>query len=108
MIYSGAIRYLKLAIEATNEKKNNEKLEHIDKTRKIVSELRATLNFEVGGEIARNLERLYDYVNSRLLQGCLDKHTRSLEEALQVLETLHQGWQEATETLKTEKTAQQK
>lgn len=103
MMYAGAIRFLKKAIEANDTNRIEEKGRYIVKTQEIVSELRATLDFEVGGEIANNLDTLYDFVTQRLLGGNLNRDTQQLREALNVLVTLKGTWEEAIQSLKNEK-----
>ena len=60
----------------------------------IVSELRGALDMEAGGEISTNLDALYAFVAERLVLGGTSGEPRSLEEALRVLETLAETWQE--------------
>lgn len=100
LLYEGAIRFLKLAIEHADGKRHPEKLKALDRVIKIVREFRKTLDFETGGELAKNLDRLYAFVLDRLAQGALDKEPSRLKEALGVLEELHQGWKQAVESLK--------
>ena len=104
MMYDAAIRFLKRAIEATKEHNAEDRSKYVIKTQNIVSEFRATLNFELGGEIAKNLDNLYGFVSTRLTQGNLDNKAEYFEEALQVLTTLQTGWLEAVQTLKTQRT----
>ncbi|MBY0369560.1 flagellar export chaperone FliS [bacterium] len=106
LLYAGAIRFLKQAMDAMEKKKLAEKAKYIIKTQEIVGELRAGLNFEVGGEIAVNLERLYDYIIERLVQGNLQNSTKPLEEALNVLNMLNETWEEAVASLRKEKAAE--
>lgn len=101
LLYEGAIRFMKSAIESAEQSKHSEKLKSLDRVRAIVKEFRKTLNFETGGELAHNLDRLYAFVLDRVAQGALDKEPRGLREALGVLEQLHRGWQQAIESLKT-------
>jgi flagellar protein FliS len=67
---------------------------YIGKVTAIVGELTSSLNMEEGGEIARNLRRLYDFVLDRLLSANLKNDMKALDEAEKVLETLRQGWKE--------------
>ncbi|MBP2674665.1 MAG: Flagellar protein FliS, partial [Deltaproteobacteria bacterium] len=60
----------------------------------IVGELNSSLNMEQGGEIARNLRRLYDFVLDRLLKANLKNDLVALNEAERVLEMLRSGWKE--------------
>jgi flagellar protein FliS len=100
MMYAGAIRFLKQAIEATDRGDIPEKGRLIGKTQEIVSELRSTLDFEVGGDIAKNLDRLYLFVTQCLIQGSIEKTSGKLKDGLKILITLNDAWEKAIESLK--------
>jgi flagellar protein FliS len=104
MMYEGAIRFLKQAIDAAEHQNLVDQRRLIGKSQGVVNELRATLNFEKGQEIASNLESLYDFITNRLIRGSLENSVQPLNEALKVLETLHFAWQEAIQSLRKERT----
>ncbi len=60
----------------------------------IVSGLQASLDHEEGGEIAANLESLYDYMQRRLYRANTDNDPEALKEVLDLLETLRSAWAE--------------
>lgn len=103
MMYAGATRFLRQAIEALNGGDFPEMNRMIAKTQEIVNELRSTLNFEVGGEIAKNLEMLYAFVTQKLIQGNLERSAAPLGEALGILENLNTAWEQAIASLKKER-----
>jgi flagellar protein FliS len=55
---------------------------------------------EKGGEIARNLRGLYEYVLQRLLYANLNNDIAAIEDSEKVIETLKSGWKEMMEGLK--------
>jgi flagellar protein FliS len=59
----------------------------------IVMELRSSLDEERGGEIARRLGPLYDYVLRRLLEANLQQSDAILVEILGLLATLSEAWE---------------
>ena len=59
----------------------------------VVAELTQSLNLEEGGEIARNLLHLYDYLLYRIHQANMNSDERAYEECIQLLSTLLDGWQ---------------
>src|ERR1035437_6940818 len=67
MMYAGGLRFLRQAIEAGNKNDLAEKNRMVGKTQQIISELRATLNYDIGGDIAAHLEMLYDFITQRLI-----------------------------------------
>jgi len=55
--------------------------------------LATSLNMEEGGEIAKNLSRLYAYMSRRLLDGQAKDTVAAAEEVMQLAITLREGWQ---------------
>jgi len=101
MLYAGAIRFLKRAIEATEQNDMNTKGKSITRVLQIVNELQATLDPKQSEQIAQSLESLYGFIQARLLDSNTDRSTKPLKEALDILETLNSAWEEAVEGLKT-------
>lgn len=94
MLYETALERLTLARRAVRDRMPADKSRHIDRVIKIVESLQIHLDREQGGEIAENLDRLYDYINRRLLRANLDNDEMPLEEIHQLLEGLLQAWRE--------------
>ena len=63
----------------------------------IIAELRKSLNFEAGGEIARNLDRLYLYMHEELVKGHLAKQVQPLERVRALLTDLNSSWRQVAE-----------
>lgn len=103
MMYAGAIRALKKAIESVETNNRLEKAKQLSRTQEIINELRANLNFEISQDIAKNLDMLYDFITQRLMKGNLDNDVKPLQEALGILQTLNSAWEEAIASLKKEK-----
>lgn len=103
MMYAGAIRFVKKAMDAHDRNDIQERLTAVQRAQDIVNELRATLNFEVGGEIATSLNTLYDFISDRLIQANVHKKKEHLQEALSILQTLNLAWEEAIANLKKER-----
>jgi flagellar secretion chaperone FliS len=59
----------------------------------VVAELTQSLNLEEGGEIARNLLHLYDYLLFRIHQANMNSDAGAYAECIQLLSTLLDGWQ---------------
>lgn len=58
----------------------------------ILAELRRSLDHEVGGELAGNLEALYDYMGRRLLESNLKNDTGLLDEVMGLMREIKSGW----------------
>ncbi len=54
--------------------------------------LKAGLNLREGGEVAANLNQLYDYSILRLTQANLRNDAKALEEVAQLIEPVAQSW----------------
>lgn len=100
MLYQAAIKNCKKAIEAIEQKKIAAKGEYIGKLQDIVIELNNSLDFEVGGDIAKELSSLYDYILFSSSQANLKIDKEPLEGCLNVLNTLYAGWSEAIKSLR--------
>lgn len=94
LLFDGAVNFLKVARGKMEQRDIAGKGIYIGKVTAIVGELSSSLNMEEGGEIARNLRRLYDFVLGRLLKANLKNDIAALNEAERVLEMLRQGWKE--------------
>lgn len=100
MLYEGAIRFTKLAIQAAEEKKIADRGTNIGRAYDIVLELNNTLDHKIGGEISKNLEQLYMFITDMYQQGNITGDPKYLRDALKILETLYDGWNKAIEQLK--------
>ncbi len=94
MLYDGAINFIKIGKEKLKEGDIAAKGLYLGKASSIVGELTSSLNMEAGGEIARNLRRLYDFVLDRLLHGNMRNDVDALENAEKVLGILRDGWKQ--------------
>jgi flagellar protein FliS len=102
MLYEGAIRFVKQALIAIDQKNIADRGMNIGRAYDVVMELNNSLNHEVGGEIAKNLEQLYMFITEQFTKSNATGQRKPLEDALKVLETLYSGWVEAVEKLKRE------
>ncbi len=94
LLYDAAIQSIELAragIEANNPK---DKGRFLGRAISIIGELNSVLDFEQGGEIARSLHRLYEYMLSELVMANARNDVRRLEGPLRSLTTLREGWRE--------------
>jgi flagellar secretion chaperone FliS len=102
MLYQAAIKNCKKAIEAIEQKNLAKKGEFIGKMQDIIVELSNSLDFEVGGEVAKELASLYDYILYSSTQANIKIDKSHLEGCLRVLNTLYDGWTEAVKQIKTQ------
>jgi flagellar secretion chaperone FliS len=95
MMYEGAIQHVKKASAALEKKDLASKGLHIGKAHDIINELNTSLNHEVGQSIAKDLERLYNFMVSQLLKANIDNDMEALKSVQRNLETLLDGWKGA-------------
>jgi flagellar protein FliS len=58
----------------------------------IMDTLRASLDHDAGGELADNLDRLYDYMSRRLLESNLRNQPQLLDEIISLLKEIKEAW----------------
>ncbi len=102
MLYEGAIKFTKLAIQACEQKKIADRGMNIGRAYDIIMELNNTLDHKVGGEISKNLESLYIFILEQYTKANISGNPEPLKSNLKMLETLYQGWIQAVEKLKKE------
>lgn len=100
MLYEGAIKFVKKAITACEEKNISDRGYNIGRAFDIVNELNNSLNHSVGGDLSKNLEQLYMFVTDQLVQANITGKEKPLKDALKILEILYSGWTQAIEQLK--------
>jgi flagellar protein FliS len=59
----------------------------------IVAELQNTLDLDNGGQIAKDLDALYAWITSRLLDATVQQSVRPIDEVIRVLKPLRDAWQ---------------
>jgi flagellar protein FliS len=94
LLYEGAIRFLRQAIDAIEQENWIEKGVKINKAIDIISELNAALDEEKGGEVAKNLRSLYLFMNQHLLQANVRKDAEMIQQVIDQLNTLLDGWKQ--------------
>ncbi len=87
-----AVRSLRLAGEHLQRKEYEAKGRNISKFIEIIHLLMQSLDFEKGGEVAGNLDRLYNYMIRRVQNGDLRREGEAFEEVAGMMEELLAGW----------------
>lgn len=96
MLYDEAIKQLDTAVELLEQKtKQLDKVNNaITKAQDIIAELMVSLDFEQGGEIARNLFRLYLYFNDELMEANMKKEVEPIRGVRRYLAELRTAWKQ--------------
>lgn len=94
LMFDGAVNFIRVARRRMESGDVAGKGTFLGKATSVVGELSASLNMQEGGEIARNLRRLYDFVLDRLLAANLRNDGKALAEAESVLCVLRDAWKD--------------
>lgn len=95
MLYQGAIDALKRAQLHMAAGELAEKGRYILRANDIINQFIASLDHDVGGEIAANLEALYLYMLEQILVANARNEAEPLTAVIALLTTLKSGWEEA-------------
>ena len=92
MLLDGALDRIASAKGAMSRNEVARKGELVGSAIAIVDGMRASLDYEVGGEIAANLGSLYDYIERRLLEANTGSDSSMLDEVSSLLREIKAGW----------------
>ncbi|MEW8496904.1 MAG: flagellar export chaperone FliS [Candidatus Thiodiazotropha taylori] len=82
-------------IRKEHEARNNE----IKWVISVIDALRGALDFEQGGEIANNLDMLYDYMIRRLFTANVEQDVDALDEVISLLKEIKTAWDAMPEAI---------
>jgi flagellar secretion chaperone FliS len=93
MLYDGAIQQAEAAREALIAGNIPARKAAISKMMAIISQLQSTLDMERGGDIAQNLDGIYSWALTRLLDAVVERDATPVEQVRRVFESLREAWQ---------------
>jgi len=102
MLYNEAVKNLDQGLELlglnTGEKKSPGNIEKISnsilRTQEIITELIVSLDFEQGGEIAKNLFSLYTWFSKELMEANISQDIDKVKDVRNLLNELKSAWEE--------------
>ncbi|MDR0877677.1 MAG: flagellar export chaperone FliS [Treponema sp.] len=102
MLYDEAVKHLDRGLEllgvSTSDKVDPGKIEKISKsilkTQEIITELMVSLDFDQGGDIAKNLFSLYTWFNQELLEANVKQDARRITIIRNMVNELRGAWAE--------------
>jgi flagellar protein FliS len=97
MMYEGAIKFLKLSVVGLEEKDIPKFCRYLSKGQAIIAELMNTLDFEKGGSIARDLDRLYDFMLFYLSEANLYRDPERITKVIGLIDTVYSAYREIIE-----------
>lgn len=92
MLLDGAIARILTAKGHMKQNNLAKKGESISSAISIVDGLRNSLDMKKGGEISKNLDALYEYINTVLLKANMNNDINLLNEAGKLLSEIKLGW----------------
>ena len=92
MMYEGAIKFTKLALESMVKNDLASQGKYIQKAHDIINELSLALDFKKGGDVAPRLESLYQFVLSQLTLANIKSEKKPLQTVLNILNPLLEAW----------------
>lgn len=92
MLLDGALDKIARAKGAMQRGEIEEKGSNISSAGSIVLGLRSSLDMDAGGELAVNLDSLYDYMFRRLMDAHISNEAAALDEVSSLLREIKQGW----------------
>jgi flagellar protein FliS len=92
MLYEGAIKFCNIALIAIEKGDIAKSNTNLKKAQRIITELRATLDFTY--PVAKEFEIIYDYIYRRLIDANIKKDKEILEEALGYIREMRDTWKE--------------
>ena len=92
LLIEGAIEKVQLARGYLERQDVQRKCETVSWAMQIIDGLRGSLDMKAGGDIAANLDALYDYMLRRLLEANLRNDVAAFDEVVKLLNELRAGW----------------
>jgi flagellar protein FliS len=94
LLFEGAMQNMTAARGFMERKDIEPKSARINKAIEIIGGLRNFLDKEKGGEVAVNLERLYEYIEYRLFQANMRNSLEYVDECIGLLKQVKTAWDE--------------
>ena len=104
LLFDGAVRFTRQAIDALDEGNLPGFYHGVSKSMAIITEFSSSLDHSIGGELAEELDALYNFMVRELLQANLHKDIEKLRVVEKLLVDLRGTWGEAIEVNKREQT----
>jgi len=98
MLYSGCVKFLKLALKSMEEGDYEQKNNNLIKASNIIDELLITLDMKY--EISRSLSSLYIYIKELIISANIKSQKEPLLESIQLVTELKDTWNEALKLVK--------
>jgi len=102
ILLDGASRYAREAADHLRAERWAEKGKAVEATFECLAELRRNLNLVEGGEVALTLDRMYDFLLTKLSVGNASRDAAQFDQVVESIQTLRKAWQELFDRLRAE------
>ena len=92
MMLDGALERIATARGLMSHGQGADKAQLLHRAVAIIDELRNSLNFKAGGEVAQNLDALYEYMCQRIMQANAANKPEWLDEVSRLLGEIRTAW----------------
>ncbi|MGE5112170.1 MAG: flagellar export chaperone FliS [Acidobacteriaceae bacterium] len=92
MLYDLLLDDMRRGIEAIRARDVEARTFEIKHALNVLEQLQGTLNFDEGGEAARNMDRLYSIVRAKLLEAHLKVSEETLQRQIALLTPIRDAW----------------
>lgn len=100
MLVDAAVKFAKIGRQAIADKNIKVAHENIVKTQDIFYELMATLDVEKGGDWARKLMSVYDFIVRSLVEANMKKDLKLMDQVIPLIEEVRNTWHDAYKVAK--------
>lgn len=97
MCYDGIVMFLGRVRGHIESRNIEQKMKFLNKAMAILEELQGSLDFQKGGEIAVNLDRLYDYFIRELVNVGRNDDVKTLDHIVKLTKELRSAWEKVVQ-----------
>lgn len=102
MIYDHCIKWTKKAEEELASKDVEKMVRAVQRVQNGLTELMCALDMEKGGDISKNLFRLYEFYSQHLTQAIKDRSAQCLRDVASMMGRLREAWLVAIDNVRRE------
>ncbi|CAD6365005.1 flagellar export chaperone FliS [Shewanella putrefaciens] len=92
LMFAGALQRLAQSRYAIEQNDLANKGIYINKAIGIITGLSNSLNMDEGGQIAKNLSELYDFMLRKISEANLNNDAKAIDDVCDILRTIKEGW----------------
>ena len=100
MLSDALVRDLKQVAATIRTHEIEERVKHSNHALAVLQELDLMLDFERGGDTAKELARVYSYVRAKLIESQIKLNPAIVERQIEFIQQIRQAWQESANSAK--------